>query len=85
MSDGRRDPYLGILEYPTILLTLFILLQNNYKVAIYDQYCPFLLTNLNPRSSTIRFGQSHAKQKQYFDRQARPLPPIEVGDSVRFQ
>ena len=33
----------------------------------------------------VRLGQSHAQQKQYFDRQVRPLPPIEIGGSVRFQ
>ena len=40
---------------------------------------------INHKEVGIRLGQSHAQQKQYFDRQARSLPPIEIGDSVRFQ
>ena len=60
-------------------------------VASCAQYCPFLITDqlipkvIKHREVRIRHGQSHVQQKQYCDKQARPLPPIEVGDSVRFQ
>ena len=40
---------------------------------------------INHRGVRIIIGQSHAQKKQYFDRQARCLPPIEIGNSVRFQ
>ena len=73
------------------LWTLGILLQNYYKVAReLRSVLPVLTDQLKPkvtnhREVRIRLGQSHAQQKQYFDRQTRPLPLIEIGDSVRFQ
>ena len=44
---------LAYLNTVSPLSTLDILLQNYYRVASCAQYCPFLLTNFNPRSSTI--------------------------------
>lgn len=90
-SDGR-DRYLVILEYRTTPFDIGSLLQNYYMVASCAQYCPFLISDqLKPkvikhREVRIRLGQSHVQQKQYCNnKQARPLPPIEVGDSVRIK
>ena len=72
-NDGR-DPYLGILEYRTTPLDIgrspSELLQGRKLRSVLsvltDQLIPKVI---NQREVRIRLGQSHAQQKQYFDRQ----------------
>ncbi|XP_055997858.1 uncharacterized protein K02A2.6-like [Ostrea edulis] len=88
-TDGR-DPYLGILEYRTTPLDIGyspseLLLGRQLRSVLpvlTDQLIPKVINHNNVK---IKLGQSHAQQKFYFDRQTRPLPPVEIGDSVLFQ
>ena len=88
-SDGR-DPYLGRIEYRIIPLNIGYspseLLQGRRLRSVLPVLTDQLIAKvINQRKVKIRLGQSHAQQKQKFDRQGRPLPPIEIDDSVRSQ
>ncbi|MEW8545662.1 MAG: hypothetical protein AB2693_19245 [Candidatus Thiodiazotropha sp.] len=88
-ADGK-DPYLGLLEfrtsknklrYPPSQLIFSRRLLSNIPV-IRNQLLP---ETPNPEEVKEKSQLSKQDQKKYFDRHAKPLTPLEIGQSARIQ
>lgn len=87
--DGR-DPYLGILEYRTTPLEVGYspaeLLQGRQLRSILPTLNEQLLPKvIDHEKVKVMLNKNHENQKHNYDKQSKPLAPLEIGDSVRFQ
>eukprot|EP00105_Crassostrea_gigas_P044027 XP_019928175.1 PREDICTED: uncharacterized protein K02A2.6-like [Crassostrea gigas] len=87
--DGR-DPYLGILEYRTTPLEVGYspaeLLQGRQLRSILPTLNEQLLPKvIDHEKVKVLLHKNHENQKHNYDKQSKPLAPLEIGDSVRFQ
>uniref|UniRef100_A0A674EBM2 Gypsy retrotransposon integrase-like protein 1 n=1 Tax=Salmo trutta TaxID=8032 RepID=A0A674EBM2_SALTR len=86
----KRDPYLSLLEYRNTPVDNFkspaqLLMSRRLRSTLPS-------TNQQLQPEVVSYNEMHGKraqrqqqQKRYYDRSARPLPPLIDGESVRIQ
>jgi hypothetical protein len=86
-ADGK-DSNLGFLEYRTTPLNIGYSPSQLLMSRKLRSILPVVPDELRPKVP-VRVREMMAaekgKQKEYYDHSAKPLPPLAVGDSIRYQ
>ena len=89
-KSDKRDPYLSLLEYRNTPVDSFrspaqLLMSRRLRSVLPNTHQQLQPQVVSQREVHARRDHQQQQQRRHYDRSARPLPPLQEGQHIRFQ